>query len=47
MNLQMRDPRAHELAQELAKHRNLSMTEAVISALEAELRRETLPLAAR
>jgi antitoxin VapB len=40
MNLQIRDPRAHELAQRLAAKRKVSMTEAVIEALEAELKRE-------
>lgn len=39
MNLQIRDPRAHELASELARKRNISMTDAVIAALEAELQR--------
>ncbi len=49
MNLQIRDPRAHELAARLARRRNISMTEAVIAALEAELQRsgEALPLAGR
>ena len=41
MNLQIRDPRAHELAKRLAEKRNVSMTDAVIDALKAELRRET------
>jgi len=40
MNLQIRDKRARELAEELAGRRNVTMTEAVIAALEAELRRE-------
>jgi len=40
MNLQIRDPRAHELARRLAEKRKVSMTEAVIEALEAELKRE-------
>ncbi len=46
MNLQIRDPRARELAQKLAEQRQVSMTEAVIEALEAELRRgqEAKPL---
>ena len=39
MNLQIRDPRARELAVQLAKQRNLTMTEAVIVALESELKR--------
>lgn len=49
MNLQIRDPRAHELARRLAEKRKVSMTEAVIEALEAELRRESdrTPLANR
>jgi antitoxin VapB len=40
MNLQIRDPRARELAQRLAEKRNVSMTDAVIGALQAELGRE-------
>lgn len=49
MNLQIRDPRAHELARKLAAKRKISMTEAVIEALEAELKRESArtPLAER
>ena len=49
MNLQIRDPRAHELARRLAEKRKVSMTDAVIDALEAELRRESegKPLAER
>ncbi|WP_019173008.1 type II toxin-antitoxin system VapB family antitoxin [Pseudaminobacter salicylatoxidans] len=49
MNLQIRDPRAHALARKLAEKRKVSMTEAVIEALEAELKRETarIPLAER
>lgn len=49
MNLQIRDPRAHELARKLADKRNISMTEAVIEALEAEWKRESArtPLADR
>jgi antitoxin VapB len=49
MNLQIRDPRAHELAQKLARKRKISMTEAVIAALEAALQREAdaRPLADR
>ena len=48
MNLQIRDPRAHELASELARKRNVSMTDAVIAALEAELHRSAkAPLAER
>jgi antitoxin VapB len=41
MTLQIRDDRARALAQELAAKRNVTMTEAVIQALESELRRET------
>lgn len=49
MNLQIRDPRAHELAQKLAEKRGVSMTEAVIDALEAQLERgaDEKPLAER
>ncbi|PBC19616.1 transcriptional regulator [Mesorhizobium sp. WSM4307] len=49
MNLQIRDPRARELAQRLAAKRKISMTEAVIEALESELERESgrIPLAKR
>lgn len=49
MNLQIRDPRAHELAEELAKRRNTSLTEVVIEALQAELQRENkrIPLEKR
>jgi len=49
MTLQIRDDRARQLAQKLASHRKVTMTEAVIQALEAELRRETSkePLATR
>ena len=49
MNLQIRDPRARELARRLAEKRKVSMTDAVIEALEAELRRESesQPLADR
>jgi antitoxin VapB len=43
MNLQIRDPRAHELASELARKRNISMTNAVIAALETELQRSARP----
>ncbi|MGV8856326.1 MAG: type II toxin-antitoxin system VapB family antitoxin [Devosia sp.] len=41
MNLQIRDPRAHQLARQLAEKRHLSLTEAVIEALEAQLQRES------
>ena len=49
MNLQIRDPRARELARQLAEKRKISMTEAVIEALESELQREheQIPLAER
>ncbi|RJT35098.1 transcriptional regulator [Mesorhizobium waimense] len=49
MNLQIRDPRARELAEQLAAKRKISMTEAVIEALESELQRERerIPLAER
>ena len=49
MNLQIRDPRARELARRLADRRGISMTEAVVEALEAELARDRSrpPLAAR
>jgi antitoxin VapB len=47
MNLQIRDPRAHKIAGMIARRRNISMTEAVIGALEAEWGRtaaeKTLP----
>ena len=49
MNLQVRNPRAYELARKLAAKRKVSMTAAVIEALEAELARENArqPLAER
>ncbi len=49
MNLQIRDPRARDLARQLAEKRKISMTEAVIEALESELQREReqVPLAER
>ena len=49
MNLQIRDPRARDLARQLAEKRKISMTEAVIEALESELQREReqIPLAER
>lgn len=49
MNLQIRNPRAYELARRLAQRRGISMTEAVIEALEAELERRhaQVPLADR
>jgi antitoxin VapB len=49
MTLQIRDERARELAQKLAAKRKVTMTEAVVQALEGELRREAEkePLACR
>ncbi|MDQ0473822.1 type II toxin-antitoxin system VapB family antitoxin [Labrys wisconsinensis] len=49
MTLQIRDPRAREFARKLAAARKVTMTEAVVQALEAELRREAEkePLASR
>lgn len=41
MTLQIRDRRARELAEQLAAKRHVTMTEAVVQALEGELRRET------
>ena len=41
MNLQIRDPRARELAEKLAAKKGVTMSEAVVGALEAELRRAT------
>ena len=41
MTLQIRDRRARELAEKLAAKRRVTLTEAVIQALEGELRRET------
>lgn len=47
--LNVRNPRAHELARELAQRRNTGITEAVIQALEHELEREraSTPLSQR
>lgn len=47
--LNVRNPRAHALASELAQRRRTGITEAVIQALEHELERErsTIPLAQR
>jgi antitoxin VapB len=47
--LNIRDPRARELARELAGRRKTSITAAVIEALEHELarEREAIPLAVR
>ena len=49
MTLQIRDSRARELAKKLAEKRKVTMTDAVIQALEGEWRREAdkEPLAAR
>ena len=49
MNLLIRDPRARELAFQLAAKHKVSMTKAVIEALESELAREKgrAPLAER
>ena len=47
MNLQIRDPRSHQLARRLAEMRRISMTEAVIAALEAQLKQVRWPLAER
>jgi antitoxin VapB len=40
MPLNIRDPRAHALAKQLAARRGSTMTEAIVTALENELRRE-------
>jgi antitoxin VapB len=47
--LTIRDPRAAALARQLAKARHTTMTQAVVTALENELRqdRETAPLHVR
>jgi antitoxin VapB len=49
MTLQIRDERARDLARKLATKRKVTMTEAVIQALEGELQREAekKPLATR
>jgi antitoxin VapB len=49
MHLQIRNPRARELARKIAQQRHVSMTEAVVQALEAEYRQAAAqqPLAAR
>lgn len=49
MPLNIRDPRAAVLARDLAQRRGTTMTQAIISALEAEIAREQerKPLAAR
>lgn len=47
--LNIRNPKAHALASKLASLRKVSITDAVVGALEAELKRELAqtPLAAR
>ncbi|GGH16696.1 hypothetical protein GCM10007036_17600 [Alsobacter metallidurans] len=47
--LNIRNPRARELARELAERRRISITDAVVGALQAELARERAetPLARR
>lgn len=47
--LNIRNPKAHALASKLASLRKVSITDAVVAALEAELKREQAqtPLAAR
>jgi antitoxin VapB len=47
--LNIRNPQARELARRLASLRNISITEAVVGALEAEIKREQarVPLATR
>lgn len=47
--LNIRNPKAHALASRLASLRKVSITEAVVGALEAELKREQVqtPLAVR
>ncbi|MDR0781514.1 MAG: type II toxin-antitoxin system VapB family antitoxin [Pseudomonadales bacterium] len=49
MYLQIRDPRARELARKIAQRRHVSMTEVVVQALETEYRRVATqpPLATR
>ena len=47
MPMSIRDPRAAELAKKLAARRNVTMTAAIIQALEAELARDERPLAER
>lgn len=41
MDLHIRNPRARELARQLAEKRKISMTKAVIEALETELVRQS------
>lgn len=49
MPLNIRDPRAAELARDLARRRGTTMTQAIIGALEAEIERDRAekPLAER
>ena len=47
MNLHVKDPRALELAQKLAEQRGVSVDQAVVSALEAQLEGPTGPQADR
>lgn len=49
MNLQIRNPKAYELARRIAVRRGMTLTDAVISTLEAEVARqeEKEPLADR
>jgi antitoxin VapB len=49
MHLQIRNPQARELARKIAHQRHVSMTDAVVQALETEYRRVAAqqPLAAR
>jgi antitoxin VapB len=47
MALHIRDDRAAQLARQLAERRGITMTQAVVSALEAALARESRPLAER
>jgi antitoxin VapB len=49
MHLQIRDPQARTLARKIAQHRHVSMTQAVVQALETEYRRVAAqqPLAVR
>lgn len=47
-NLQVRDPRARALAERIARAKRISMTDAVVGALEAEAKRlDERPLAER
>lgn len=47
MALHIRDDRAAQLARELATRRGMTMTQAVVEALEGALAREARPLAER